>query len=184
MAGWVRFDHRRLMVEVGRGRRDPFAPLGFAGGIFTVDSLHPTPLTEFIAVRASLEILSGLRLAGWYFDPLVGGGDFEPPHHARVSATFQSKFWRVFRSGIFTLRGEVAMESWTRWGLGGIDVADGVERQMNGASFVDANIQMQLAGVTLFWMMRNMNIMRSSYVEGLSYPKAVQSWGARWYFTN
>jgi hypothetical protein len=184
MAAWVRFDHRRLMVEVGRGRRDPFAPLGFAGGIVTVDSLHPTPFTEFIAVRASVELLSGLRLAGWYFDPIVGGGDFEPPHHARVSATFQSKFWRVFRSGIFTLRGEVAVESWTRWGLGGIDVAQGVDRQMNGASFVDANIQMQLAGVTLFWMMRNMNLMRSSYVEGLSYPKAVQSWGARWYFTN
>jgi hypothetical protein len=55
---------------------------------------------------------------------------------------------------------------------------------MNGASFVDTNIQMQLAGVTLFWTMRNMNIMRGSYVEGLSYPQAVQSWGARWYFTN
>ena len=183
MAGWVGFDHPRLMVEIGRGRRDPFAPLGFGGGIITVDSLHPSPLTEFIAARASVQIAHGLRLSGWYFDPIVGGGDFEPPHHARVSATFQSKFWRVFKSGIFALRGEVAMESWTRWGLGGID-STGVERALNGASFVDTNIQMQLAGVTLFWMMRNANIMRSSYVEGLGYPKAVQSWGARWYFTN
>ena len=183
MAGWIRFDHPRLMVEAGRGRRDPFAPLGFGGGITPIDSLHPTPFTEFLAVRASVQVLPGLRLSGWYFDPLVGGGDFEPPHHARVSATFQSKFWRTFPSGIFNLRGEVAMESWTRWSLAGLDSA-GNERSINGASFVETNIQMQLAGVTLFWMMRNANLMRASYVEGLSYPKAVQQWGARWYFTN
>ena len=183
MAGWVRFDHSRLMVEVGRGRRDPFAPLGFADGIVTVDSLHPSPLTEFIAARASLQLVPGLHLSGWYFDPIVGGGDFEPPHHARVSATFQSKFWRVFKSGIFALRGEVAVESWTRWGLGGLD-STGADREMTGASFVDTNIQMQLAGVTLFWTVRNANGMRSSYAEGLAYPQAVQSWGARWYFTN
>ena len=183
MAGWIRFDHPRLMVEAGRGRRDPFAPLGFGSGITPIDSLHPTPFTEFLAVRASVQVLPGLRLSGWYFDPLVGGGDFEPPHHARVSATFQSKFWRTFPSGIFNLRGEVAMESWTRWSLAGLDSA-GNERAINGASFVETNIQMQLGGVTLFWMMRNANLMRASYVEGLSYPKAVQQWGARWYFTN
>ena len=183
MAGWVGFDHPRLSFEVGRGRRDPFAPLGFGGGIITIDSLHPSPLTEFLAVRGSVRVISGLWLSGWYFDPLVGGADFEPPHHSRVSATFQSKFWRVFKSGIFTLRGEVAMESWSRWGLGGLDSL-GNERAMGGSSFMDTNIQMQLSGVTLFWTMRNANLMRASYVEGLSYPKAVQSWGARWYFTN
>ena len=183
MAGWLGFDQSWLSVEVGRGRRDPFAPLGFAGGIITVDSLNPSPFTEFLAVRGSVKIVSSLRLSGWYFEPMVGGADFEPPHHARVSATFQSKFWRVFQSGIFTLRGEVAMESWTRWAFGGIDSL-GTVRAMTGASFMDANIQMQLAGVTLFWTMRNANLMRASYVEGLGYPKAVQSWGARWYFTN
>jgi len=26
--------------------------------------------------------------------------------------------------------------------------------------------------------------MRSSYVEGLGYPKAAQQYGARWFFTN
>jgi hypothetical protein len=43
---------------------------------------------------------------------------------------------------------------------------------------------MQLAGVTLFWSVTNINIMRSSYVEGLGYPKSVQQYGARWFFTN
>ena len=183
VAAWVRFDHRRLTVEVGRGRRDPFAPLGFAAGIKSVDSLNPTPRTEFVAARASVQVVPGLWLSGWYFDPIVGGGDFEPPHHARLSATFQSKFWRVFKSGIFALRAEVAMESWSRWGLGGLD-SNRAQLAMGGASFVDTNLEMQLAGVTLFWTIQNITLMRASYVEGLGYPKAAQSYGARWYFTN
>ena len=183
VAGWLRFENRLITVEVGRGRRDPFAPLGFAAGIKTVDSLNPTPLTEFVAAHATLHVAPGFTLSGWFFDPVIGGGDFEPPRHGRVSATFYSKFWRVFKSGIFALRGEVAMESWSRSALGGLDTA-GVRRAMTGSSFVDTNLEMQLGGVTLFWSVTNINIMRSSYVEGLGYPKSVQQYGARWFFTN
>jgi hypothetical protein len=184
VAAWVRWEHPRVLIEVGRGRRDPFVPLGFAASIKTVDSLGPTPRTEFVAAHASLRPLAGVELSGWYFDPVVGGGDFEPPHHARISATFYSKFWRVFRSGIFALRGEVAVESWTRWGLGGKDSAGVVQRRMGGATFVETNVEMQLVGATLFWIIRNNNGMRGSYVEGLGYPKRVQMYGARWFFTN
>jgi len=183
VAGWLRFENRRVTVEVGRGRRDPFAPLGFAAGIKTVDSLNPTPLTEFVAAHAILHVAPGFTLSGWYFDPVIGGGDFEPPRHGRVSATFYSKFWRVFKSGIFALRGEVAMDSWSRSAFGGIDTT-GAHLGMTGSSFVDTNLEMQLAGVTLFWSVTNINIMRSSYVTGLGYPKTVQQYGARWFFTN
>ena len=186
VAAWLRFDHRRLTIEVGRGRRDPFAPLGFAEGIGPVDSLRPTPPTEFVAAHGSLEILPGLRLSGWYYNPVTGGGDFEPPQHARLSAAFYSKFWRVFKSGIFALRAEAAVESWSRSRLGGIfvDSARTVSRAINGASFVDTNVELQLAGVTLFWTVQNINLMRSSYLEGLGFPKSAQQYGARWFFTN
>jgi len=184
VAAWVGIENRLLTFEVGRGRRDPFAPLGFAVGIPTVDSLNPTPLTEFVAAHGSLRIAPGFRLSGWYFDPVVGGGDFEPPRHGFVSLSFYSKFWRVFKSGIFALRGEVLMDSWSRWALGGIDTTLKRQRNMTGSSFVSTNLEMQLAGVTLFWNVTNINIMRSSYVEGLGYPKAAQQYGARWFFTN
>jgi TonB-dependent receptor-like protein len=185
VAGWVRFDSPRLMIEVGRGRRDPFTPLGFAAGIKTVNALHPTVLTDFIAGHASLRLLPGFTLSGWYFDAVGGGADFEPPHHARLAATFHSKFWRVFKSGIFALHGEVAMESWSRWALGGVDTTGGgTPRRIGGASFVDTNLELQLAGVTIFWYIQNMNVMRSSYVEGMGFPKSVQQYGARWFFTN
>ena len=182
VAAWLRFERAGIMVEVGRGRRDPFIPLGFEAGIKPVDHLGPTPTTEFIAAHAAIRPLPGLSLAGWYFDPVVGGGDFEPPHHARLSVSFYSKFWRVYRSGIFALRGEVALESWSR-GLGGRDAA-GAQLRLGGASFVETNVEMQLAGVTLFWIIRNTNGMRASYVPGLGYPTSVQSYGARWFFTN
>ena len=183
VAAWLRFENRLLTFEVGRGRRDPFAPLGFAQGIKSVDSLSPTPLTEFVAAHATLHLVPGVTLTGWFFDPVVGGGDFEPPRHGRISLTFYSKFWRVFKSGIFALRGEVAMESWSRSAFGGLDTT-GAQLGITGSSFVDTNLEMQLAGVTLFWSVTNINIMRSSYVTGLGYPKSAQQYGARWFFTN
>ena len=183
VAAWLRWDHPRLMVEVGRGKRDPFVPLGFSAGIKPVDHLGPTPRTEFIAVHASIRPLPGVSIGGWYFDPVVGGGDFEPPHHARVSATFYSKFWRVYRSGIFALRAELAIESWSRWGLAGRDAADAPLR-LGGATYAETNVEFQLAGVTIFWIIRNTNGMRANYVPGLSHPKSVQLYGARWFFTN
>jgi TonB-dependent receptor-like protein len=183
VAGWLRWEHRLALIEVGKGRRDPFAPLGFAAGIKPVDHLSATPRTEFVAARASLRALPGLELSAWYFDPVVGGGDFEPPHHARLSAAFRSKFWRVFRSGIFALRGELAMESWSTWGLGGRD-SSGNALRLPGATFVETNVEMQLVGATLFWIIRNNNITRASYVQGLNYPRRVQLYGVRWFFTN
>jgi hypothetical protein len=187
VAGWVRFEHRRLTLEVGRGRRDPFAPLGFAGGISPVDSLRPTEATDFLAAHGSIEILPGLRVSGWYYNPLTGGGDFEPPQHARLSAAFYSKFWRVFKSGIFALRAEAAIESWSRSDFGGIAVDSGrppISRAIPPASFVDTNLEMQLAGVTLFWTVQNINLTRASYVAGVGFPRSVQQYGARWFFTN
>ena len=187
VATWLRFDHPKLTLEVGRGRRDPFAPLGFAGGISPVDSLRPTEATDFVAAHGSVQLLPGLRVSGWYYNPVRGGGDFEPPQHARLSAAFYSKFWRVFKSGIFALRAEAAVESWSRSQLGGIAVDSGrppVSRSIPGASFVDTNVELQLAGVTLFWTVQNINLMRSSYLEGLGFPKSAQQYGARWFFTN
>src|SRR5207245_1230009 len=90
----------------------------------------------------------GLTLSGWYFDPLVrGGNNFEPPYHARTSLTFYSKFWRVYRSGIFALRGELAMESWST-GTAGFD-SSGTLRTLPGASFGEINLEIpfELAGI-------------------------------------
>src|SRR5207253_1326448 len=102
--------------------------------------LGPGPRTRYFTTHGLVRLLPGLELAGWYFDPLVRGGtDFEPPYHARVSLTFYSRFWRVYRSGIFALRVEAAAESWSR-GTAGLD-SSGAPLALPGKTFGELNVE-------------------------------------------
>ena len=49
---------------------------------------------------------------------------------------------------------------------------------------MEVNVEVQIAGVTIFWIQRNMNGMRGGYVPGLDYPRRYQFYGVRWLFTN
>lgn len=182
-AAYLRWDRRRVTLEAGQLRRDPFAPLGFALGIKPVAALGARPRSTYLSVYAAVRPLAGVELSGWYVDPVQGGGDFEPPKHARASATFYSKFWRVYKSGVFSLRGEVAAESWSRSTLGGRDDA-GDPIPLGPATFVTTNIELRIADFTAYWITRNYDAMRGSYVTGLGYPKRVQYYGVAWYFRN
>jgi hypothetical protein len=182
-AGYVRWDLRRITLEAGEVRRDPFQPLGFARGIGPIDSLGRVPRSTYASAFVALRPVSGVELSGWYFDPIQGGGDLEPPTHGRFSATFYSKFWRVFKSGVFALRGEVAAESWSRSRLGGLD-SSGAQVLLGPATFVETNIQLRIADFTAYWLTRNYNGMRGSYVTGLDYPKHAQYYGVQWFFRN
>lgn len=182
--GAVRWSLSWATLEAGLGRRDPFAPTGVPDGLRSLTGLGPSLATRYVRAFGSVRppFVAGVQLAGSYFHALDGpAADFEPPHHARLSAAFQSKFWRVFRSGIFTLRGELAAESWSQ-GLGGVE--SGSQLLLGGATFFEWNIEMQIGDVTLQWVMRNSNGMRASYVPGLGYPKTIQYYGARWTFRN
>lgn len=181
-SGAVRWDSKFASVEIGGAQLDPFKPIGFAEGVPAVTSLPPTPRTTVATFQASIRPYPGFTLSGWYYQPRVGGGAFMPPTHGRYALTFDSKFWRVFRSGIFRLRAEYAAESWSRSLLGGINA--GGQQPVHGAAFTETNLEMQIAGVVVFWQIRNNNYMRSQYVVGTDYPKNVQVYGVRWTFNN
>jgi len=182
-AGAVRWDRSWASLEVGTASRDTFVPLGFPAGLGSFRSLSPTPPTRAVTVAGAVQLLPGVSVAGWYVSPQrVGGTDFEPPYHARVSLTFYSKFWRVYRSGVFALRGELAMDSWSR-GTAGRD-SSGVLRVLPGASFGETNVELRIGGVTIFWIQRNLRFFKGSYVPGLDYPQRFQFYGVRWLFTN
>lgn len=187
-SGAVRWDRHWITLEIGGASRDAFAPIGFPVGLTAADSsgparLSPTQRTHYVTAHGTLGLLPGLQIAGWYFDPLVSGGnDFEPPYHARAALTFYSKFWRVYRSGIFALRGELAMEAWSR-GTAGLDTA-GQLLTLPGATIGEVNIEVRIAGVTIFWVQRNVTLQRMTYVPGFDYPRRYQYYGVRWIFTN
>jgi hypothetical protein len=186
VSGAVRWDRSWVTLEVGEASRDPFAPIGFPVGITVAGGpvrLSPTQRTRYFTTHGAVRLLPGLQFGGWFFNPLVrGGNDFEPPYHARFSLTFYSRFWRVYRSGIFALRGELAMESWSR-GTAGLDSL-GALRTLPGASFGEVNVELRIAGVTIFWIQRNATLVTSTYVPGLDYPRRFQFYGVRWLFTN
>lgn len=183
-SGALRWDSKFAAVEVARVERDPFQPLGAPAGLQPIDSLGFTPQTQMATVHAWVRPAPGFTLSAWYADPVRGGGDFEPPTHARYALTFFSKFWRVFRSGAFALRAEVAAESWSGGGPGGIRRDSTLTSQLviPASTFVDYQVEMQIVGVTLSWHMRNANAMSGSYVPGLPYPTIVQFYGVRWSF--
>ena len=180
LAWAARWDRRWLTLEFGGGRREAFVPEGRPGGLFPITALGTSPETDYVRAYAALRPFSWVTLAGWYFDP-ISGGDFEPPYHARLSATFLSRFWRVFKSGVFALRAEGALESWGSW-YGGYSGA--THNVLGGATFVESNIQMQIGDVTAVWAMRNMTGMRVGYVPGLDYPTSLYHFGVHWRFRN
>lgn len=181
-AGGVRWDYRGVTLDVGGVSRDPFAPVGWPAGLRGVAALDPTPHARYATAHGAVALLPGLHLAGWYFSPLDHPGpNFEPPHHGRVSITFYSRFWRVYRSGLFALRGEAALESWTHGTAGRASTGPLL---LPGASFGELNVELRIAGVTIFWIQRNANGFRGSYVPGLDYPRHFQFYGVRWVFTN
>ena len=182
LAAAIRWQRSFATLEGGVGRRSAFRPVGFPDDLVPAAALGPTPETDYVLAHASLRPLPGLQLAGWYADPVSGGGDFEPPRHARYSAAFHSKFWRKFRSGAFTLHAEVAAESWSG-GRGGRDTLDTPLRLL-GATFVEANLRLQILELTLFWVIRNVNLMSTGFVPGRDYPRSVQYYGAHWSFRN
>lgn len=184
LAAALRWQGRWAQLELGGGRRDPFTPVGAPAGLKPIGSLGLSFATRYVSAFARLAppFLGGLELSGWYFNPDESlASDFEPPHHARVSAAFRSKFWRTFPSGIFTLRGEVAIESWSE-GRGGRDSV-GTPLVLPGRTFLDTNVEIRIGDATIVWVLRNGRATRGGYVPGLGYPNAVQYFGVRWVFS-
>ncbi|MGH7644843.1 MAG: TonB-dependent receptor [Gemmatimonadales bacterium] len=184
LAAALHWRSRWARVELGGGRRDPFTPLGAPAGLKPIGSLGPSFATRYVSAFATVTppFLGGLGLSGWYVDPEESlASDFEPPHHARVSAVFLSKFWRTFPSGIFTLRGEVAVESWSE-GRGGRDSV-GTPLVLPGRTFLDTNFEIRIGDATVVWVIRNARATRGGYAPRLGYPSAVQYFGVRWTFS-
>jgi len=189
LEGGIRLEHRWVTIDVGAARRDAYAPAeGALPSLGAISGLSPTPSTNYFTIYGGLHLAPGLTVSGWYFDPVHNGGDFEPPRHGRYSLTFYSKFWRVYRSGIFALRAEAAVESWSAGGTAGF-VRDSLSGaittfELAPATFIDINAQIRIAGVTIFWETRNARAFRGGYVPGIEYPRNFQYYGVRWRFTN
>ncbi len=140
---------------------------------------------DVVSLTAALHIRPRLflTLSGWYRHPLDPiRAAYEPPHHARLLATFRSRFLPHFRRGVFDLLLQAEMEGWSD-GVAGLDQA-GAELRLEGATAVNYLVEFRLVGAILFWTLRNPQLERYAVVPGFPMARGLQRFGVRWEFTN
>ncbi len=162
--------------------RDAFQPLPYPD-LPAIPGLRPAGAATYLVASAQIRPLPPLTLGGWYSDPVDGPpADLQPPRHMRLQATFRSKFWGAFRSGVFDVLVQGSVESWSS-GSAGIDQG-GTVVALPGASFYEALVKIQLVGFTIFWNFRNALRATQDYVPGVDYPLQIQTIGVSWEFFN
>jgi hypothetical protein len=158
-----------------------FQPTGYAQYPALV-SLAPSGRTNWLSLSGRIAPRQWLSVSGWYNTPRAPRPEGQPPGHALVHATIQSKFLPTFKSGIFNLKLQVSLE---RWGAGilGRD-STGTELTLPAATFYRGYIGLQLGRFTAYYDRYNMQGSTFSYVPGLPIPKYVSTFGVRWEFAN
>jgi hypothetical protein len=173
---------RRLGLETGYSRNDGWSPMAFRQ-LLLVPSVGAMPRTEWLTIRGRLVPLSWFTLETHYEHPLKGAlPEGQPPHHAYSTATIRSRFLRNFPSGIFGLKVQAVVESWSP-GVIGRD-STGTAIPLPGASFVRGLIQFQIGPFFAYYDRANFRGSKAGYVPGYPVPSLGSTFGVRWEFSN
>jgi hypothetical protein len=192
-----------LVADTARRTLDLGARLGFTtrhlafhGAVEHRDAFAPTPMPSLppfallpptdrstYAIGDVLLKVAGWSLTGWISQPIQGDtAAYAPPTHARIALTLRSKFWRTFRSGVFDVKAQIAVESWGS-GQAGL-TAQGQPVVLPGATIGEAFLEIQLVRFRAFYSLRNALRSDDWYVPGFSLFRVLQTFGARWDFQN
>lgn len=175
------FDSRLLTLEVGGARDDDWQPLAFPEFV-AVRSYLPLPATDWFTVHARLAPTGWFTLETAFQNPRTGLPDGVPPKHALSTATIRSRFLRNFPSGIFELKLQAIVESWSP-GIGGRDSV-GAAIKLPGASQFRTMIQMKLGPFFAYWDRVNLQSVKLGSVPGYPIQPLGSTFGIRWEFSN
>ncbi len=171
-----------LSGHVALVRRDAFVPLPYAE-LLDVAAFDSSAGSTYVVADVSLRSSRALSFDVSYSDAIGDeSADLQPPTHGRAQITFQSKFWRTFRSGVFDFRVQLGMESWSG-GTAGM-TAEGTPIELPPATLYDIFVQVQLVDFTLFWHYRDARRPVGPYLPGIFYPGFHQTFGVKWAFLN
>jgi hypothetical protein len=161
---------------------DVWRPLPFRA-FGTVAGFGRQERTEWLTLKARLAPTSWFSLASLYENPLGGATpDGVPPHHAWSTATVNSRFLKNFPSGIFRLKVQGVLESWSP-GVIGRD-AEGAAIELPGLTFVRGIVQLQIGPFIAYWDRVNFQGTRRGHVPGFPILSLGSSYGIRWEFAN
>jgi hypothetical protein len=176
--GW---DRSRVGLNVAYERTSAFSPFGYAD-FLQIPTLGPATDVDWITASARVAPVSWITLQSWYSDPAKGTVDGVPPTHSLTTATIRSKFWRTFRSGIFDLKLQLAMEAWGRGTIGRDAAGDPIN--LRGATFFSTQLVIQLQSFSIYWIRNNITATKLTYVPGFRLPNYGTNFGVRWEFLN
>jgi hypothetical protein len=141
------------------------------------------PRTEWVALKARFAPTSWFSLASHYEHPLGGATpDGVPPHHAWSTATVNSRFLKNFPSGIFRLKVQAVLETWSPGIIG--RNGEGAPIEMPGLTFVRGIVQLKIGPFIAYWDRVNFQATRQGHVPGYPILSLGSSYGIRWSFDN
>jgi hypothetical protein len=182
LEGSLALDFGRLAVSGRYARLDAWTPTPYRA-FRRVATLAPVPETEWLGITARIAPLSWFTIESFYDHPMKGATpDGAPPHHAWTTATVRSKFLRNFPSGIFDLKVQGVVESWSP-GIIGRD-AEGEAIALPGTTFVRGIIQLQIGPFIAWYDRVNWQGTRQGHVSGYPIQTLGTTYGVRWEFAN
>ena len=136
-----------------------------------------------MTVAARVSPRQWFSVSGWYSNPVQSLPEGQPPKHALVAATIQSKFLPTFRSGIFNLKLQVSME---RWGAGVLgQTADSLPITVPATTYYRGYIGLQIGSFMAYYDRYNMQGTENvHHVPGLPIPGFASTFAVRWEFAN
>jgi len=163
----------------------PFRPAGY-DQFPTIAFITASDLltrTDWVTVAGRVSPRQWLSVSGWFSNPARYTPEGQPPQHAIVSASIQSKFLPTFKSGIFNLKVSVSME---RWGAGVLgQTADSLPITLPAVTYYRGYIGLQLGSFTAYYDRYNLQGTQNvAHVPGLLVPGFASTFAVRWEFRN
>lgn len=182
LEGLASIDTRKLSAEVGVARLDGWRAVAYRD-FQRVPAFVPLEETDWITARARFAPLEWLTVESVYEHPFRGATpEGTPPHHGTTTATIRSRFLRNFPSGIFEMKLQGMLESWSP-GIIGRDTA-GAAITMPGRTFVRAMLQFKIGPFIAYYDRINFRAVRAGSVPGYPLPTLGSTFGVRWDFLN
>src|SRR5262249_26342679 len=137
---------------------------------------------DWVNVHARFTPRNWLTLETYFTHPANVIPNGTPPKHAISTATIRSKFLRNFPSGIFDMKLQMAVESWSP-GVIGEDIR-GAPINLPGGTFIRGIVQMQFGPLIAYYDRANMRASKVGSVPGYQLPSLMGTFGVRWEFAN
>ncbi len=176
------FERNRFGGEVGMARLDGWRPVAYRD-FPRIASLRPIETSDWMTARARFAPLGWLSLESVYEHAFRGDlPDGTPPHHGLTTATIRSRFLRNFPSGIFEMKLQGMVESWSPGVIG--RTVDGAPIALPGRTLVRGWLQFKIGPFIAYYDRVNFRAVRGGTVPGYPIPSLASSFGIRWDFLN